>query len=375
MTTAPDAPPEQERRADEPVAVAATRQPRRRRGPVLAVVVVVVLSGAAAAVVVLRNRAADPVASSQPALNTAPITRGDVVNTESLDGTLTYAGERTVSASAAGVVTWVPRDGDTVTRGHPLYRVGNRPIVLMYGKLPVYRNMYPGVKGPDVRQLEANLKTAGFGDGITVDDEYTWRTADAVKDWQDANGLEKTGEVDDSQVVFEPGPVRVSDVKVAVGDHVGGVTGAMTVTDTRAVVHVDLAASKQSEVSAKEKVQVTMPDGKDVTGTVTAVGTVAKTDKDGNSTIGIDIAVGATKRGSIDQAPVTVAMADQRVHNVLSVPVEALLGLREGGFGVEVVENGASRIVRVTTGAYGGGRVQISGAGLREGMEVGVSAS
>jgi hypothetical protein len=54
--------------------------------------------------------------------------------------------------------------------------------------------------------------------------------------------------------------------------------------------------------------------------------------------------------------------------NVLTVPVAALLALAEGGYGVQLVDEGGTRIVRVETGLFSGGRVEISGADVAEGM-------
>jgi hypothetical protein len=47
---------------------------------------------------------------------TASITRGDVVDTESVDGKLTYADERSLSAGASGVVTWAPEEATSPSR-------------------------------------------------------------------------------------------------------------------------------------------------------------------------------------------------------------------------------------------------------------------
>jgi multidrug efflux system membrane fusion protein len=58
--------------------------------------------------------------------------------------------------------------------------------------------------------------------------------------------------------------------------------------------------------------------------------------------------------------------------DVLTVPVAALLALREGGYGVEVVEGTSTRIVAVDTGLFAGGRVEVTGEGLTEGMTVGM---
>ncbi|WP_243708481.1 hypothetical protein [Actinomadura sp. GC306] len=69
-----------------------------------------------------------------------------------------------------------------------------------------------------------------------------------------------------------------------------------------------------------------------------------------------------------------MALESERRKGVLSVPVEALLALREGGFGVEVVDGAGRRLVPVDVGAFGGGRVEVAG-GVREGMKVGVPAA
>lgn len=60
---------------------------------------------------------------------------------------------------------------------------------------------------------------------------------------------------------------------------------------------------------------------------------------------------------------------------VLSVPVNSLLALAEGGFEVQVVEDGKVREVEVELGMFGKGRVEVKGDALKEGMLVGVPAS
>jgi peptidoglycan hydrolase-like protein with peptidoglycan-binding domain len=274
------------------------------------------------------------------------------------------------------VVTQTPIEGSTVSQGQALYRVANRPVVLMYGKLPLYRDLSDGVSdGPDVRQLEADLKALGYGDGIAVDNHFSRATSRAVEKWQTYQGLKKTGRIDASQLVFETGSVRVGEVATQVGQHLAPGTPVLTVTDSRPIVHVDLDAGKQSLAKKRAAVKVELPNGNAVGGRISTVDTVAKTTGSGDSqtsTIDVDITLSAGDTGGLDQAPVTVDMESARAQNVLSVPIEALLGLREGGFGVELIEGGTSRTVPVKIGTFGSGRVEISGAGLREGMSVGV---
>ncbi|MBB6351051.1 hypothetical protein FHU36_007623 [Nonomuraea muscovyensis] len=324
-----------------------------------------------------RTTAVAPPAPPVPA--TAEIARRDLVDTKTVTGALTYSGERRVAAAGSGTVTWAPPEGTVVRRGRPLLRVDRRPLVLMYGGLPLYRELRQGVEdGPDVEQLERNLKALGYGDDLTVDDHFSYATFLAVKEWQEDRGLPESGRVDAAQVVFLPSVVRVTDAAVEVGDRTSPGRRVLTVSGVRRLVHVDLDAGDQAMARKGARVTVELPGGERVTGKIASVGTVAETSgqgQDANVTVDVDITLAKTPKTRLDQAPVEVEMESERRENVLAVPVEALLALREGGFGVEVVEGAATRIVAVETGGYGGGMVEIEGAGLAEGMKVGVPAS
>ena len=78
--------------------------------------------------------------------------------------------------------------------------------------------------------------------------------------------------------------------------------------------------------------------------------------------------------GTLDAAPVDVTLVSKTKENVLTVPIAALLALAEGGYGVQVVDGQRTYYVAVETGLFAGGRVEVSGAGLAEGMVVGVPA-
>ncbi len=320
--------------------------------------------------------------ATPPTTATAAITRQDLVDTKTVDGALTYAGERQLSTDASGTVTWVAAEGAVIRRGRPLLRVDRKPVVLMYGTLPLYRPLQQGVSdGPDVEQLERNLKALGYGDDLTVDDHFSYATYLAVKAWQDDRGLPETGRVDAAQVVFLPSAVRVTDAKAEVGAKTGPGRSVLTVSGLRRLVHVDLDTGDQTLARKGAKVTVELPGGEQISGKITSVGTVARSsgsgqgEGDGTTTVDVDITLDKTPKTRLDQAPVEVELVSERHKNVLAVPVEALLALREGGFGVEVVENGATRLVAVETGAFGGGMVEITGTGLAEGMRVGVPAS
>ena len=60
--------------------------------------------------------------------------------------------------------------------------------------------------------------------------------------------------------------------------------------------------------------------------------------------------------------------------DVLAVPVQALVALAEGGYGLEVVDGSSTRYLPVRTGLFAAGRVEVAGEGLREGLTVGMPA-
>ncbi|TDC44218.1 HlyD family efflux transporter periplasmic adaptor subunit [Actinomadura sp. KC345] len=346
----------------------------RRLVVVGGVAVLVVVGGGGVLAWTADGGAAEAVREAR--LATAEVSRGDLVDTETVDGKLTYDGVRQVWTGASGVVTWAPRQGSTVKRGEALLRVAGKPVTLMYGGSPMYRTLQSGDSGADVRQLERNLRALGYG-GMTVDREFTGATEAAVGKWQDDRGLEATGKVEPDQVVFLGGAVLVRDVEAPEGKRVAEGQPVLTVAGTRRVVHVDLEADKQDLARKGAEVSVLLPGGTTVRGKITSVARVAESTGSGpdeKTTVDVEISLGDAGPGRLDEAPVSVELESERKKDVLSVPVEALLALREGGFGVEVVEGERRRLLPVDVGSFGGGRVEVGGDGLREGLKVGVSA-
>ncbi|RAY15890.1 hypothetical protein DPM19_09035 [Actinomadura craniellae] len=345
---------------------------RRKQG--LAAAAAVLACGAAAGLVLTGRDA--PAAAPEP-LATAEVTRGDLVDTVSVEGELGHRGERELTAARAGTVTSVPAPGAVVGQGGALYAVDLEPVVLMYGTVPLYRPLRMGVPdGPDVRQLERALRALGYGAGLTVDRHFSAATAHAVRRWQHAAGLPRTGAVTAGQVVFLPSQARIAETPAAVGAAVAPGRPVLTVTGTARAVHVELRASRRDLVRKGVQVTVELPGGTTARGRVVSVGATARKPEEEGAEATLDVKIELTGRagtGGLDRAPVTVALAAERRRNVLSVPVEALLALRAGGYGVEVVEpSGARRVLAVRTGAYGSGRVEVSAAGLRAGLRVGV---
>jgi membrane fusion protein, multidrug efflux system len=227
--------------------------------------------------------------------------------------------------------------------------------------------------------LEENLSALGY-DGFTVDDEFTENTAEAVEEWQEDLGLEETGKVDPGQIVFLTKPVRVADQVATVGDRVGG--PVLKYTGTQRVVSIDLDVDNRGLVEKGDKVTATLPDDTELKGTIATIGTVAQTKGGGQSgeeetsTIDVTVTLDDPKStAGFDQAPVDIELVSDKRENTLTVPISALLALREGGYGLEVVEGGKSRVVPIEVGMFADGRVEVSGPDIREGVKVGVAKS
>lgn len=355
----------------------------RRKRPAIWIISAVAVAGlCGGAVWAVADRSGKPaVTAGKPRESTGTVTRQTLVNSKQVDGTLGYAGSTTVDAQLAGTVTGLPSLNATVSRGHPLYSVDGTPVILMYGSSPAYREMRSGDKGQDVRQLESNLQALGY-DGFTVDDTYSDATARAVERWQKSLGLPKsrqTGTVPLGRILFASGNLRIGEYKTQAGSTLTPGMPVLVGTSDKRQVHVDLDIGYQSLAKKDEKVTVSLPVGRAVTGTITSVGTVVTVTPGANgspdkSTIGIDIALKSGDAGAYTQAPVTVSLRSAEEKNVLTVPVTALLALSEGGYGVEVIgSDGRSTVVAVTLGMFADGRVQVSGSALKAGAKVGVA--
>ena len=339
-------------------------------------VVVLVAGGALTAALMTRTDSSQAADKTQAALppNTAKVNRQTLKDTETADGELGYGTTTTATNRAAGTVTGLPKSGQQFHRGQALYLVNNKPTTLLYGALPAYRRLAVDSEGPDVLQLEHNLKALGYT-GFTVDDEYTSNTADAVEEWQEDHDLDETGVIELGQVVFADGPVRVDSLSVQEGDPIGPGQKVLTYAGTTKKVTVQLDAEDQRLAKKNAKVTVTLPDDSTVGGRVDEVSTViipaASPDKDPETKIEVIVALDKQPTAfTLAAVDVTFTAAERK--NVLTVPVAALVALQEGGFGVEVTDGTTSRYVPVKTGLFANGRVEVTGSGIAQGTSVGV---
>jgi peptidoglycan hydrolase-like protein with peptidoglycan-binding domain len=364
----------------------------RLRARVLALALAVTVVAAAVALLALAGvfGPAESSNAGSAATATATVARRDLVQRTTVSGTLGYADAGAIVNSRPGTITSLPKEGRVLRPGSVLYRVDERPVVLFSGSEPAWRPLAEGVSdGGDVRQLKQNLRALGYDDrrDLTIDGRFDAATAAAVARWQADLGVAATGRVELGDIVFLPGARRVGAVTVAVGGRVRPGARVLATSSTKRLVTAQIDASDQQDVTVGDKVTIDLRNGTTTTGTISEVGKVASVPEsktgDGQEASGsadptITFEVRPDKpavAGPLDQAPVDVGVTSERAKNALSVPVSALLALRGGRYGVEVVRAGAMSVVEVTPGLYSdGGYVEITRGGVKAGDVVVVPA-
>ena len=348
--------------------------------------VAAVLVAGVCGVVVLSSGKHQTMAARTPAANTEKVEKGSLSAVVSGAGILTYRARSdgspyAVINQAGGVYTQLPEAGNKVGCGGVLYRVDNRPVLLLCGTVPAYRPLHVGVTGPDVRQLNRNLHQLAYDNDAHVridpaDSAFTSKTEQALGVLQREKGVGVTGELATGDAVFLPEAVRIGNVSGKLGASARPGAPVLSATSDKLHVRVDLDASQQGEVKKGDRVQITLPGNTPVTGRVAGFGRVAQAGPGSQAAaatiptfINLD---DPAKADGLDQAPVGVDITTKGVDNALSVPVTALVGKSGGGFAVEVVRAGGRReLIAVKLGLFdtGGGRVQVEGD-LRAGDSV-----
>lgn len=355
---------------------------RSRRVVVGASAATLALAGAAVATALTiglpgRTGTADAEASTTTP-RTATVEQGTLTGTTTKTGELSRLDGPTIVGSAPGTITWLPSVGDDLAARGELYRVDDDPVTAFEGELPQWRAFEQGMTpGPDVRQVEENLKAWGYFTG-TPDETFGWLTSSAISAWQKETGQTRTGSIELGALQFVTGSFTVSDVTAAVGDASGGAgggssggeagTGAGSGTglyDTKRddkVVTVDLPVG--SPLAAVDGVvSVALPGRGGAPGRVTAVGAAAVDETTGKTTVPVTVSLDdPAAAGDLTDASVQVDFVSEVKEDVLHVPVLALGAAVGEGFVVEVLRSdGSTEAVPVEAGLFAGDRVEVVG--------------
>jgi hypothetical protein len=229
------------------------------------------------------------------------------------------------------------------------------------------RPLVPGVRSTAAAGTGPGPPAAGKPVWVTVrpgEDVLTPSLMKAVEHWQQDVGMPVSGTLAVGDVAVLGGPVRVGAISAVVGDDVPA--PVMSVTATTKVVTVDLDQDEAVSVRPGRRVVVRLPDENTVVGHVSTVASELRDDADDGApaTLTVTVDLGEPRTvARLDAAPVQVDFPGVKHAQVLTAPVGALLALAEGGYAVQVAGAG---LVKVRTGLFAGGMVEIDGPGLSE---------
>ena len=152
---------------------------------------------------------------------TAPVEKRSIENTVVMRGEVTYANAVSVTIDAGSgedrpVVTGhVPKVGDLFKAGDLALEVSGRPVVVLPGELPAYRDLSFGMRGPDVVQLKAALIGLGFAAGDPANDTFDWDTATALGALYEQIGYPAATGGDETETALKMAERALRDANVA----------------------------------------------------------------------------------------------------------------------------------------------------------------
>jgi peptidoglycan hydrolase-like protein with peptidoglycan-binding domain len=367
---------------------------KRRRTAAVFVVIVVI---AAAVGWVLGSRTTSPaeIAARTAAPQPSPIVVPAEVRVLSTDvitrGTGRFGAGRDVVLPPSwlkgdpGVVTRLPEPAQHVGDGEVLLVVSGRPVILLEGDSPNYRDLGPGMSGADVQQLEAALDRLGHEPG-SVDGIFDASTEAAVRRLYESHGSTPATATEDlltelassqlalfggstpgpgilvpaDEIVFLPGlPVRVTEIVAELGQTPDG--AVLTVANSAVAIDGSVPIEQSGLIEVGMSVRIDEPDlGIEATGFVSELATGPGTnDLDG---FHVYFAV------AVDDAPANLVNASVRLtipiestsEAVLAVPTTALRLTPDGTSEVQVQRDGTFESVAVRPGLSAQGFAEVT---------------
>jgi hypothetical protein len=308
-------------------------------------------------------------------------------------GTAHYRAPREVSVTPSTlkrgfqVVTSLPRVGSVVRDGDVLMTISGRPVFVFAGAQPTYRDLGPGMSGPDVRQLEAALLRAGFDPGA-VDDRFDAGTEAAVTALYRRSGAApiiadeadlaavRTPDADlvpgaragpgvqlpaDEVVFVASTPARVGDILTPVG---APVTGSL-LTLTRSDVVVDALLPVEQATLIKDGATVVLDEPalgiEETSGSVTHVESRPGTRGADEFHVFFQVAVDGRPPAGMVGTSVRVTIPTRSTEDAtLTVPLSAVSLGPDGASRVQRSVVGGFEFVPVRTGLSAGGYVSVT---------------
>ena len=359
-----------------------------------------------AALALASCSSADPSASPSAGIQTSPVTRGDLAESISFSGVLTYdqpfdaifqktvtststtsvggggggslggpggggaaqaaTKTSTVTSSVTGTVTWVAPAATVLKNGDVLYRVDNVPVVLVEGDGVLWRDLKVGDTGDDVQAVEGALSALGYDPSatVTIDQKFTSLSRSMTQRFEAAYGLTKTTSFPYATVVMRPADAIVTNVALGVGDAVTTGDAVLTLSDTTRVATFSLAPGDRNKLAVGGAVTIRLSSGKSVAGTVASISSGLDATTQEYDVVAV---VSEPIEGVGDKVEVTVKASVPLATGALLVPSTALVVRDDGTTTVAVLKDGVVANVVVTVIATAGQNSAVSSADLAEG--------
>ncbi|MFE0424303.1 peptidoglycan-binding protein, partial [Streptomyces sp. NPDC058953] len=358
---------------------------RRRRLVVFTIAGSVLLAGAGVAASRVVKSPAQLAAEAEPPRQgplTAPVERRVLTSSVITRGKVTAAQTVEVAPRSSGgdgdgggrtVVTQLAvRSGQTLKPGTLLMEVSGRPVFVLPGALPVYRDLRPGAEGRDVAQLQRALRGLGHGTGNDRSGVFGSGTKAALGAFYAALGYDPVPATSDDGSALREARATVAAAERALEDALderesrstgpdpaaGGTTPGPGVAGTERVAggnrgveraREDLAAARQRLAEVVAATGPTLPAAEVVflTGFPARVGAVTARVGTGTDGGAMTLSAGAPMvTAEVAEHQKDLVRAGQRVR-VLS----ELTGISFGG---EVVSVGAGTAAVPPSGEHGG---------------------
>lgn len=174
------------------------------------------LGAGIAATLSIAERSSD--ADASPVQATYLVRNGTLERVLRVPGTASWSVAGVVRSAASGIITHL--DGAGYLEPGVALRINERPVVLLAGEVPAFRDLVVGTTGLDVQALQRYLAQLGFLDG-DESTRFTARTSESVKRWQRGLGLPPTGSVRLGDVLFIPASAFSAPMRWAEGISVG----------------------------------------------------------------------------------------------------------------------------------------------------------
>ena len=148
--------------------------------------------------------------------------------------------------ASPGLIAMLPVRNAQMQEGSVILSASGRPVFLLQGRVPAYRDLVPDISGDDVLQLEQALARLGFNPG-TVDGFYDQQTANAVARLYRAKKWEPFGPTREQQAALatlERDAGEANKARVAAASAVGA--AALAIDASRAAAeHAVKAATAE----------------------------------------------------------------------------------------------------------------------------------